>query len=172
VKEFGLIKCWLAVAVLTTAVSDLGLAQFADSAGKGNVELVARLEGQNAVDGLAFSPDGKILAASYPWHTVILWDVAKGKPRAKLDEHHSTGALVFTPDGKRLVIGGERFWDIYEGKKTVDLEDESGGGGLAWVAFSRDGKVMATGGFKIHSSWTVTGVITLREPKDGKVQKK
>src|SRR5207249_169601 len=63
-----------------------------------------------------------------------------------------------------------------------DLEDESGdaadelGDTLAWLTFSPDGKSMATGGLRFGRGFgpfrKLTGIVTLREPKDGKVQKK
>jgi WD40 repeat protein len=175
VKEFGLTNSLLTLAVLTGAASQLGLAQSADSARKDTVELVASLKGHDAPDALAFSPDGKILAATYQDGKLVLWSVAKGKPIRILQGQVSSGNyLVFSPDGKRLAVtsGWEslNIWDIDNGRKVIHLEDRSGGG-LAWVAFSPDGKLMVTGGMNAFGHLRTTGIVTLRETKDGKVKK-
>jgi WD40 repeat protein len=176
VKEFGLIKRCLAVAILSTTVSRFGLAQSADSAGKGTVELVASLKAHDAPDALAFSPDGKILAAAYQDGKLALWNVAKGKPIRILQGQVSSGNyLVFSPDGRRLAVasGWEslNIWDIHNGRKVIHLEDRSGGG-LARIAFTPDGKLMVTGGMNGFGPLrTESGIVNLRETKSGKVQK-
>jgi len=81
-----LMKWNSALVILMAAGCQFGLAQSKESAAKDSVQLIARLEGPSSVEGFAFSPDGKILAASYPWHAVIFWDVAKGEQHATLDD--------------------------------------------------------------------------------------
>lgn len=59
-----------------------------------------------AITSIAFSPDGKLLAAAQH-HEVVLFEVATGKTRRRL---HAGAAVVntvaFTPDGKTLIAGG------------------------------------------------------------------
>src|SRR5439155_14768687 len=82
--------------------------------------LVRSLEGaalRSPVD-LAFSPDGKLLAAGYD-ELVLLWDVATGKERATLSGHRgAVQAVSFSPDGKRLLSQSEDgtalVWDVAE----------------------------------------------------------
>jgi hypothetical protein len=64
---------------------------------------------------LAFSPDGRSLAVGYADHAVRVWELATGQRRtarpASRDLHF---ALTFTPDGRTVLIGGERLlaWDL------------------------------------------------------------
>src|SRR5262245_55895568 len=59
------------------------------------------------VGGVAFSPDGKILATASGDKTVKLWDPATGKERATLKGHEDCVTCVaFTPDGGLLASGG------------------------------------------------------------------
>ncbi len=99
---------------------------------------------------LAFSPDGKTLAATVWPRAVVLWDAPSGKERALLDRHKShIGSAAFSPDGKTLYSVGHDllivYWDVATGKerKVVDLRRQ----GLPFLprkmALSPDGKVMA-----------------------------
>ncbi len=90
-----------------------------------------RLQGALAQggDGLAFSPDGKMLATSQAppaWSDqteVALWDAGTGK----LLRHFSLPVmaalhLCFSPDGRTLVTAGQqpvvRLWDVATGKQV------------------------------------------------------
>jgi WD40 repeat protein len=75
---------------------------------------------------LAMSKDGKVLASGGEDNIVQLWDVATGKPKAKLADHKDwVLCLAFSPDGKQLasgdVDGQVRLWDVAAGKKIKDL---------------------------------------------------
>src|SRR5262249_31554055 len=75
---------------------------------------------------LAFSPDGKQLAAwcgsqhlgAGKWdYPVVLWDVGIGKELRRLSGHErDVHSLAFTPDGRTVVSEGEdnsiRFWEL------------------------------------------------------------
>jgi WD40 repeat protein len=57
---------------------------------------------------MAFSPDGKTLAATSGWETgeIHLYDVASGREaRTIVAPPLRSPALAFTPDGSRLVSG-------------------------------------------------------------------
>src|SRR5262249_28419272 len=79
---------------------------------------------------LSFSPDGKLLAATGDrGTTVLVWDVASGRPVHRLDipdpGHVARGTLAFSPDGKTLATtsfhgltweGAVHLWDPATGK--------------------------------------------------------
>jgi RNA polymerase sigma factor (sigma-70 family) len=106
---------------------------------------------------VAFSPDGKLLAATSDREgTVRLWDVASGQLRHRLQlpgEHVSrTGEPTFTPDGKVLAVVGTVYtqhdqsesihlWDPASGRYRRRLDP--GGGRLA---ASPDSRLLAAGG--------------------------
>ncbi len=155
--QLHLMKWSTALVILMGAGCQFALAQSKDSASKDSVQLIARLQGPRSVQAFAFSPDGRILAASYSWHSVIFWDVAKAERHATLDEPQlrNAGTLVFTPDGKRLAMTGGaesvEIWDVSNRKKVIDLKDQIDQGVLlSWIAFSRDGKLMAAGGLNLR----------------------
>jgi WD40 repeat protein len=74
---------------------------------------VLSLKGQQSVRDIAFSPDGRRLAA-YGWRHdndgdhpgVTLWDAVSGLPLLQLDSHEGRGGrrLQFQPDGGRLFL--------------------------------------------------------------------
>jgi hypothetical protein len=56
---------------------------------------------------LAFSPDGRTVAVAHRDGTIGLYETATGQLRRILVGHRShCGAMVFTPDGSRLLTGG------------------------------------------------------------------
>ena len=101
------------------------------------------------VSSVAFSPDGKLLAAS-GWEPVVrVWSVADGRLLLKLvDDDHFVESVAFSPDGATLASGGRsqtiRLWEMPTGKLRRVLKQPVGH--ITAVAFSPDGKVLAAGG--------------------------
>jgi RNA polymerase sigma factor (sigma-70 family) len=100
---------------------------------------------------VAFSPEGKTLAAAAP--VIHLWDADSGKLLHKLA---GDGELVFSPDGKLLASacsdGVVRLFYPATGEPVRQwLANRWSPNGLITVAFSPDGKTLATGGGRDHA---------------------
>jgi WD40 repeat protein/tRNA A-37 threonylcarbamoyl transferase component Bud32 len=101
------------------------------------------------VYAVAFSPNGKRLAAAGRDGKVKVWDaVAAGKGLVPLEGHQGpVQALAFNHDGTRLASAGQdgtvRVWDVASGGKALVLANS---GNTFGVAFSPDGKQIASGG--------------------------
>lgn len=152
---------------------------------------IHKLSHGKAVWGVAFSPDGNLLATSSTDDAVHLWDARTGRPLHKLAGHHTFAgcrALRFTPDGKRLHSFGTDFhlrvWDAANGKVIHDHSLEFTGVTLPpkegppprrvfflmWVQaeFTQDGKTLVTGvPSSFHSFDVATGKETGKFRQDG-----
>jgi WD40 repeat protein len=129
---------------------------------EGEVSTVTVLGAQNYV---AFSPDGKTIAAAYSgfrrdreWTGgLVLWDLASrkrliGEPLAV--KEGSVGSVAFSPDGKIIAAGyqgdnpresGLVLWDVAAHKRLVAEPLAVQEGFVTGVAFSPDGKTIAAG---------------------------
>lgn len=98
------------------------------------------------VHSVAFSPDGKTLAAASRDMTVKVWDVATAK-RSTLSGHtHAVYSVSFSPDGKTLAsASGDktvRLWDLATNKERATLKGHTES--VMSVAFSPDGNILAS----------------------------
>ena len=104
---------------------------------------------------VAFSPDGKLLAAAYGDGYVRLWNPVTGQAVGTLlpadtSLGRSVFAVAFSPDGKLLATadtaGYVRLWNPATGQAIgAPLPADTGPvGGVDGVAFSPDGKLLAT----------------------------
>jgi WD40 repeat protein len=99
--------------------------------------------------GIAFSPDGTLLATGDAEGELRLWEVATGKLVVNFAGHLGwVWSLAFSPDGQLLASCSSdktiRLWDVNTGKCLRTL---SGHTSSIWsVAFSADGQMLASGG--------------------------
>ena len=101
------------------------------------------------INCLAFSPKGESLATGSQDKTIRFWEVASGTELRRIEAKDEVSAIAYSPNGKLLAWVGEedptiRLVDLV-GKKADKLLK----GPAGWVysiAFSRDGKLLASGG--------------------------
>ncbi len=101
------------------------------------------------VGGVAFRPDGAQLAAAGTHETLALWNLHSGNLERTLQTPRGSAfALAYDPAGGRLAFAGSdrsvRVHHIKSGGAPVVIADHVEG--IASVAFSHDGKIIATGG--------------------------
>ncbi|MFE9940259.1 nSTAND1 domain-containing NTPase [Streptomyces hirsutus] len=115
-----------------------------------------------SVRGMAFSPDGRSVAAS-SLAAVRVWDVATGRTRHSFTSHPDPEAVAFGPDGRTVAAlgftGQVRVWDMATGR-TRTVHDSQGEGDT--VVFSPDGRT--------YTVVRTDGAVQLREVATGIVR--
>jgi WD40 repeat protein/energy-coupling factor transporter ATP-binding protein EcfA2 len=134
----------------TVATGDVGQVRLWNlTTRKRTATLTVTGEAGNPVPAVAFSSDGRTVAASTVDGHIGLLDIATGRQTATLTEGNTNGNVAFSPDGRTVAAGdstGEvRLWNAATGKRIAALAEGGGGGGAEDVVFSPDGQVLAVG---------------------------
>jgi WD40 repeat protein len=119
--------------------------------------------------GVAYSPDGRLIATADNEATITLWDAPGGTPMRRLRGHRRLVSWVaFRGDGRRLASASwdqtARVWDVDTGHALVTLRGHMRS--VLCVAFSPDGTRVATSSedqtVKLWDAATGEEVLTLR----------
>ena len=121
------------------------------------------LPGGAFVNSVAFSPDGRTLAAGTTDGAVLLWDVTDparpAAPARPLSGQDGVGPVAFSPDGRILAsgsdgsgadegpaIGNIQLWDVTDPASPAALGPAiTASGEVSSLAFSPDGRILASG---------------------------
>jgi len=115
---------------------------------------------KDAVNSVAFSPAGCLLASASRDGTIRVWNLCDSHPTSQVLRGHEgvINAVAFSPDGTLLASGGEdtsvRLWKLNKApsKTTIELTHvfSDPGDKVKSVAFSPDGATLAAAGWNRH----------------------
>jgi WD40 repeat protein/tRNA A-37 threonylcarbamoyl transferase component Bud32 len=120
---------------------------------------------KDAVEAVAFSPDGRAALSGSADETVRLWEVKTGK-ELRLFKGHSVPvvSVAFSPDGRRALSCGRgggmaRLWEVETGKELRHFA------GTYVVAFSPNGRQALSGNDRVIGLWDLDSGKEVRQLK-------
>jgi serine/threonine protein kinase/WD40 repeat protein len=116
-------------------------------------QIVRNFYPPDEVKALAWSPDGRLLAAGGDDRNVHVWDAEAGRVQSLLEGHQRwVTAVAFSPDGELLASsaldGTTRLWDPISGRPLVTAPG-------SFLNFGADGRRLAFGSDSRFGWWEV-----------------
>ena len=112
------------------------------------------------VPGMAYSPDGGLLATAHKSPLIRIWDIqSRGVVRTLHTDSRERQSVCFSSDGKVLATsdyndGSITIWDVRSGKQLLELENDCGR--RLWsTSFSPDGSYFAAAGCAGVNVWRI-----------------
>ena len=128
-------------------------------------------DGSHWFGGMAFSPDGTMLAAPTK-NEINLWRPTGEHIRTIEGENdNSIGEIAFSPDGTTLTGASHReinLWNVTTGEHIRTIEGENDNS-ISEIAFSPDGTMLASGGLVSHNTFSSKNTFRLWSPTTGQL---
>ena len=154
-----------------------------------HIRLLLGVDGEmDAIESIAFNPDGSTLAIGWGTGVISLSDTKTDKPIQFLDRHHrwEVFSVTFSPDGTLLASCGRdnsvRLWDVKTKKLLRTFIGHKSGfsNDISCVVFSPDGKIVTSSSKEsvrlwntqeeehVHSVIAHTAILDVAFSPDGK----
>jgi len=144
----GTIKLWnLRTKELKRTINES--ASFFDTVSSFVQDFIEQDFNRNAINSIAISPDGQIIASGGYDKTVKLWSMNTGELRNTLTGHsEKIESVAISPDGQIVASGSAdktiRMWNLHQGKLLCVLTEHLDT--VYTLAFSPDGQTLVSGG--------------------------
>jgi Planctomycete cytochrome C/Anaphase-promoting complex subunit 4 WD40 domain len=111
------------------------------------------------VTAIQFGPDNVLLATADRGGEIVVWEAATAREYLALHGHTAgVMALSWRADGNVLASAGDdssiRLWEVENGKQTKTWNAH---GGVQWLDFARDGRIVSCGRDRQIKLWTADG---------------
>jgi WD40 repeat protein len=121
----------------------------------GSGKEIRTFKNNGAVTSVTFSPDSKTMLISSMDQTTRLLDVQTGEELRRIPQSEYAWGAIFSPDGNSVILGAltglVRVWDIRHQPELPIFKGHTDA--VNGMAFSPDGKYLATGGIDGLRLW-------------------